>query len=111
MWLLVVAALGFVGGNGLFAYWAVYEFPGWTAVLSNHLAMAFMIDAFLTLSVLAVRFARQPIGRVQWPWFVVFALSAAMARWPRYARKLAIGIPLVLLFALLAWQQTRSSMR
>ena len=41
-----------------------------------------------------------------WPWFVVFALSAAMARWPRYARKLAIGIPLVLLFALLAWQQT-----
>ncbi len=78
MWLLMVAALGFVGGNGLFAYWAAYEFPGWAAVLSNHLAMAFIIDAFLTLFVLAVRFARQPIGPVRWPWFVVLSIVGGL---------------------------------
>ena len=40
-----------------------------------------------------------------WPWFVVFALSALIARSPKSARKLAIGIPLFLLLGLLAWHQ------
>jgi hypothetical protein len=78
MWLLVVSVVGFVFGNGLFAYWFLYEFEGWAAVASNHLAMAFIIDAFLTLFVLAVRFARQPGGRVAWPWFVVLAVFGGL---------------------------------
>jgi len=78
MWLLVVAALGFVFGNGLFAYWLLYEFPGWTAVFSNHLAMAFIIDAFLTLFVLAVSFAHRPIGRVGWQWFVALSIVGGL---------------------------------
>ena len=41
-----------------------------------------------------------------WPWFVIFALSAAMTRWPRLSNKLAIGVPLLMLLALLGWQQT-----
>jgi hypothetical protein len=41
-----------------------------------------------------------------WPWFVLFAAAAAITRIPRYARKIAIGLPLLVLFGLLAWQQT-----
>ena len=78
MWLLLVAMLGFVFGNGLFVYWLLYEFNGWSAVLSNHLAVAFMIDAFLTLFVLAVRFAQRPVGRFTWPWFVVLSIVGGL---------------------------------
>ena len=78
MWLLVVSAMGFVFGNGLFTYWLLYEFSGWGEVWSNHLALAFIIDAFLTLFVLAVRFARQPIGRIGWPWFVGLSIVGGL---------------------------------
>ena len=78
MWLLAVAAIGFVFGNGLFAYWLLYEFPGWPAVFSNHLALAFIIDAFLTLFVLAVRFAQKPAGRYPWTWFVGLSILGGL---------------------------------
>src|SRR3990172_5581866 len=78
MWLQIVAILGFVVGNGLFIYWLVYDFQGLAAVMSNHLALAFIIDAFLTLAILTVHFARQPPGRVRWPWFVVFSLAGGL---------------------------------
>lgn len=78
MWLLIVAVIGFVVGNGLFVYWLLFEYQGLAAVWSNHLALAFIIDAFLTMFVLAVHFARQPAGRVRWPWFVVFSLVGGL---------------------------------
>jgi len=78
MWLLVVAITGFVGGNGLFLYWLVNDYQGLAAVWSNHLAMAFILDALLTLIVLTVHFARQPAGRVRWPWFVVFSIVGGL---------------------------------
>ncbi len=78
MWLLVVAVVGFVFGNGLFCYWLLFESPGWAAIGANHLALAFIIDAFLTLFVLAVRFARRPIGRFAWPWFVVLSIVGGL---------------------------------
>lgn len=41
-----------------------------------------------------------------WPWLALFAAAPAIVRLPRYARKIAIGLPLLVLFGLLAWQQT-----
>ena len=41
-----------------------------------------------------------------WPWLAVFAAAAAITRFPHYARKIAIGLPLLVLVGLLAWQQT-----
>jgi hypothetical protein len=78
MFLLVMSALGFVAGNGLFVYWLLFEFPGWSAIAANHLAVAFIIDAFLTLLVLTVWFARRPIGRVGWPWFVGLSIFGGL---------------------------------
>jgi hypothetical protein len=41
-----------------------------------------------------------------WPWLVLFAAAAAIGRWPRHATKIAVGAPLIVLFGVLAWQQT-----
>ncbi|HSL83373.1 MAG TPA: hypothetical protein VLF66_11400 [Thermoanaerobaculia bacterium] len=78
MWLLILAFIGLVGPNGLFLYWLFYEYPGVSAVLENHLAVAFMIDAFMALGLLSYVFATRPIGRVRWPWFVVLSLVGGL---------------------------------
>lgn len=78
-WLLVVAAVGFIGPNGLFAYWLVREWTGVGAILANHLALAFMLDAFAAMGLLAWSFARRPIGPVRWPWFVALSLLGGLA--------------------------------
>lgn len=78
MGLLVVALFGFVVPNGLFVYWLLYEFESVSAVLSNRLALGFMIDAFLVLGILAWLFAKRPPGPVRWPWFVVLSIVGGL---------------------------------
>jgi hypothetical protein len=41
-----------------------------------------------------------------WPWLGILAIAGAIQRWPRLAGKLSVGIPLVILIALLALMQT-----
>lgn len=74
MLLLVVALFGLVVPNGFFVYWLLYEFNGLGPVLQNRLALGFILDVFLALIILSVYFARHPIGRVKWHWFVVLSL-------------------------------------
>ncbi len=45
----------------------------------SRLALAFIIDVFLTMCLLAYYFARKPIGRVRWPWFVLLSLMGGLA--------------------------------
>ena len=78
MWLLVMATVGFVVGNGTFVYWLLHEYRGLDAILDDHLALSFILDALLTLIVLSVVFARQPGNRVRWPWFVVLSLLGGL---------------------------------
>ena len=78
MWLLLMAILGFVVGNGTFLYWLLYEYRGFGAIFHDHLALSFILDALLTLIVLSVHFARQRDNRVRWPWFVVFSLIGGL---------------------------------
>lgn len=78
MWLLLIAALGLVVGDGLFFYWLVNDFRGIGAVLEDRLALSFIVDASLTLAILTVHFARTPPGRVRWPWFVAFSLLGGL---------------------------------
>ena len=77
MWLLVMAVIGFVVGNGTFLYWLLQEYHGLRPILNDHLALSFIVDALLTLVVLSVHFARQP-NRVRWPWFVLFSLVGGL---------------------------------
>lgn len=78
MWLLAVALFGLTVPNGLFIYWLFAEFDGVAAVMGNHLAVAFMLDALLAVVLLAVYFARRPIGRVGWGWFVVLSFVGGL---------------------------------
>lgn len=78
MWLLVAALFGLVVPNGLFVMWLLTEFDGIGAMLSNRLALAFMLEAMLMLVLLAVYFARHPPGPIRWPWFVVLSLLGGL---------------------------------
>ena len=78
-WLPAVALLGFVIPNGLFVYWLFFEFQTVGALLDNKLALAFILDCFMAMAILAVYFARRPIGPLRWPWFVGLSLLGGLA--------------------------------
>ena len=78
MILIAVALFGLIVPNGLFLYWLLAEFGGIRAVLDNHLAVAFIIDALMVLVILAVYFAKRPIGPVRWGTFVLLSLIGGL---------------------------------
>ena len=78
MCLVAVALFGLLVPNGIFVYWMLAEFNGVGPVVENKLALAFMIEAFLVLGIMTVYFARNPIGRVKWYWFVVLSLIGGL---------------------------------
>ena len=78
MWLLIIALFGLIVPNGIFIYWLFTEFGGIAGVLQNKLAVAFIIDAFMSMFVLAWWFAAKPSGKVRWYWFVVFSLAGGL---------------------------------
>lgn len=78
MVLLVIALFGFFVPNGLFLYWLFYEFDGISSVLHNKPALAFMMDAFLALGLLAYYFAKKPIGKIAWYWFIVLSILGGL---------------------------------
>jgi hypothetical protein len=78
MILLVVALFGFLVPNGFFLYWLVNEFLGVRPIVADHLAMGFILDAFMAMIILAVYFARHPIGPVRWPVFVILSIVGGL---------------------------------
>ena len=78
MILLVVALFGLLVPNGFFLYWVVNEFQGIRPIVANHLAMGFILDAFMAMIILAVYFARRPIGPVRWPAFVLLSILGGL---------------------------------
>ena len=77
-WLLVIALFGLTVPNGFFVYWLMFEFRGLGPVLEDRLALGFILDVLLVLIVLSVYFARHPLGRVKWPWFVVLSFLGGL---------------------------------
>ncbi|HEX8772039.1 MAG TPA: hypothetical protein VF735_00450 [Pyrinomonadaceae bacterium] len=78
MILLLIALFGMVVPNGLFLYWLFYEYEGLANAVQNKLALAFIIDAFMVMGLLAYYFARNPIGRVKWYWFVALSILGGL---------------------------------
>ena len=78
MWLLAIAVFGLVVPNGYFIYWLLHDYKGLGPVLENRLAIGFILDAFITLGLLAVHFAHNPPGRYRWPWFVAFSIAGGL---------------------------------
>jgi hypothetical protein len=78
MILLAIALFGLIVPNGLFLYWLVYEYDGVMNVAQNKLALAFIMDAFLAMGLLAYYFARNPVGRFEWYWFIALSLLGGL---------------------------------
>jgi hypothetical protein len=78
MILLIIALFGLLVPNGIFIYWLLTEFRGVGEVLQNKLAVAFIIDAFLAMFLIAYYFARHPVGRIKWYWFIVFSIVGGL---------------------------------
>jgi hypothetical protein len=77
-WLLPVAAFGAIVPNGLFLRWLVTEFSTLRAVLADHLAVAFILDAALATGLLCWFFAVNPRGRHGWPVFLLLSLLGGL---------------------------------
>ena len=78
MWLLAIALFGMLVPNGFFVYWLLFDFRGFAPVLQDRLALGFILDVALALIVLSVYFARRPIGRVKWYWFVLLSFAGGL---------------------------------
>ena len=76
--LLIIALFGLTVPNGIFIYWLLTEFGGVAEVLQNKLAIAFIIDAFLAMFLLAWFFAVKPIGKIKWYWFIILSIIGGL---------------------------------
>jgi len=76
--LRVVAALSFIGTNGVFLYYLVFHSRELLAVLLHPAALVFVIDVFTVMVLLAVYFADRPLGRHRWPTFVALSLLGGL---------------------------------
>ena len=77
--MLILALIGFVVPNSFLIMWLVNDYRGLGAVLDDRLALGFILDLVLTLALLSVYFARAPIGRFRWPWFVLLTLIGGLS--------------------------------
>ncbi len=78
MILLLVALFGLLVPNGIFIYWLIYEHRHISDFWTNNLALAFIIEASMLLILFAVYFARNPIGKIKWYWFVVLSIAGGL---------------------------------
>jgi len=78
MFLLIIALFGLIVPNGIFIYWLFNDFHSVTEVIQNKLAIAFIIDAFMAMFLLAYWFAVNPIGKIKWYWFIIFSIIGGL---------------------------------
>jgi hypothetical protein len=78
MILLLIALFGLFVPNGIFIYWLFTEFQSVNDFLQDWLALGFIIDAVMVMLMLAYWFAKNPLGKVKWYWFIVFSLIGGL---------------------------------
>ncbi|MCK9408416.1 MAG: hypothetical protein WCX28_01435 [Bacteriovoracaceae bacterium] len=76
--LLSIAGFGLLIPNGMFFYYVFAEFSSFTAVVTNWLAMGFIIDAFMAMGLLAWWVAKNPIGTYTWKTFILLSLLGGL---------------------------------
>jgi hypothetical protein len=78
MLLLIIAIFGLLVPNGIFIHWLFTEYTGPADFFRNRLALGFILDCFLAVALIAYYFAKNPIGRIKWYWFVVLSLIGGL---------------------------------
>jgi hypothetical protein len=77
-WLWVAALAGLIGPNGVFVYCALYRWNDLSAALGNPVTLAFMVDAFMAMALLAYLFSRWRVGRLSPIWFIVLSIAGGL---------------------------------
>ena len=77
--LLAIALLGLVVPNAFLVYWLINESPSLAGVAGNNLALGFILDLAMSMILLCIHFARNPMGRYRWPWFALLSLLGGLA--------------------------------
>jgi hypothetical protein len=78
MLLLLVALFGLFVPNGIFIYWLIYEHKSIYDFTTDHLAFAFILEAMMLMIMFTVYFARDPIGKYKWYWFIILSLIGGL---------------------------------
>lgn len=78
MVLWTVAVSGLMGMNGAFLY-GMTQPDLVRRTLDNPLALAFVVEAFVLMGVLAWLLTKWGVARLRWPWFVGLSLLGSMA--------------------------------
>jgi hypothetical protein len=83
------AVVGLAGVNGAFLYGLVHA-EVLRAAMANPVSLAFMVEAFVLLALLAYLLPKWGVARLHWAWFVTLALLGSLAfafpvtlLWPR----------------------------
>ena len=74
MILVMLSLFGLLVQKGIFIYLMFTDFNSLQDELGNKLALAFIIEAFFVMFMLAYYFAKYPVGSVRWYWFIVLSL-------------------------------------
>lgn len=78
-WLVLLAAVGFAGLNGAFAYAVIFRRETIDATLANPLATAFVLEALLLAGALGYLLKKWGVSRLHWAWFLVLSLVGSIA--------------------------------
>lgn len=94
LWLGMVAAVGFLGVNGVFLYALIFQPETLARAMANPVAAAFMAEALILVAVLAYLLRKWKVARLPWGWFVALSLVGSIAfalpvvlLWPSKARR------------------------
>ncbi|MEP6963256.1 MAG: hypothetical protein ABI995_14340 [Acidobacteriota bacterium] len=68
-----VALFGLLGPNGVFLYFAISRRQQFLAAMQNPITLAFLVEAFVVMGLLAVFLSWRPLG--PWGWKSFLALS------------------------------------
>ena len=76
--LCILAFLGLAGNNAVFLYYAGTDFSGWITLSLHPYILAWILNAFIAIGILAFFFAQRPLGLFGWKTFVVLSLLGGL---------------------------------
>lgn len=74
----LAALFGLLGPNGVFVYYVLFRWNDLLAALRNPVTLAFVVEAFVVMALLAWFFTQRPLGRHGWKTFVLLSLIGGL---------------------------------
>lgn len=76
--LIIIAIIGLLGPNGIFIYYAVFRMGDMLAALEHPVTLAYVVESFVVMGLVAAYIARKPRGRLGWKAFIAFSLIGGL---------------------------------